>query len=76
MSTTFNTVVYVRSGSCTNGPEEGCNDDSDGCSTNLGTETGSVVLVNVMAGQTYFIIVDGFGGASGNFVLDVYESEG
>jgi hypothetical protein len=29
-----------------------------------------------MAGQTYFIIVDGFGGASGNFVLDVYESEG
>jgi hypothetical protein len=64
-------VVYVRNGSCTAGSEVGCNDDSASCFISLGTERGSLVTVDVISGQTYFIIVDGFGVANGGFILSV-----
>jgi pro-kumamolisin-like protein len=76
--TTFDTVLYVRSGSCA-GTQVGCNDDTTACSTGDGCATadhhGSRVALNVTAGVTYAIVVDGYsgscGGAAGTFVLKV-----
>jgi hypothetical protein len=69
--TTYDSVVYVRSGSCT-GPELACNDDTPGCVTGEPHEYhGSHVVWSVTAGTTYFIVVDGFNGRSGAFSLVV-----
>jgi hypothetical protein len=62
-STNFDTVLYMRSGDCENGAELACG--STGCSP------GSVITPTVTAGQTYFIIVDGFSREQGNFTLTV-----
>ena len=68
LSTRYDTVVYMRSGSCT-GSQLSCNDDA--CAI-----TGRQVLVRglllrLQQGQTYFIVVDGYGGASGAYALTV-----
>ncbi len=60
----FDTVLYVRSGSCT-GTEVDCNDDET-----LGILT-SVIEADLAAGD-YFIFVDGYSsGAEGSFQLSV-----
>jgi hypothetical protein len=78
LGTAFDTVVYVRSGSCA-GAELACNDDTTGCGTGDGCSSaghhGSRVTLSVTAGQTYVIAVDGYagscGGSSGAFELSV-----
>jgi hypothetical protein len=67
----FDTVLYMREGSCTSGPEvaNGCNDDA--CANSTGSNLASQITPIVTAGQTYFIVVDGYGGASGNYSLAV-----
>src|SRR5207247_10522617 len=69
--TTFDTVLYLRSGVCASGPEvaAGCNDD--GCVNASGLNRASRITPTVSAGQTYFIVVDGYGGAPGTFSLTV-----
>src|SRR5205809_1642538 len=69
--TTFDTVLYLRSGVCASGPEvaAGCNDD--GCANASGLNRASRITPTVTAGQTYFIVVDGYGGAQGTFSLTV-----
>src|SRR5919197_5472369 len=73
--TTFDTVLYLRSGAC-DGPEVagGCNDDA--CpgarrrqhhTNGLGLYRASRLTPAVTAGQTYFIVVDGYRGAQGTF---------
>jgi len=70
--TTFDTVLYVRTGSCFAGTEVACNDDRNACQTALsGKPAGSRIDVNVSAGQTYFVVVDGANGADGDFILTV-----
>ena len=70
--TTFDTVLYVRAASCFGGSEVACNDDRNSCQTTLsGKPSGSRIDMNVTAGQTYFVVVDGAGGAAGNFLLTV-----
>src|SRR5207247_3357139 len=68
-STNFDTVLYLRSGACTSGSEAGCNDDA--CTNSTGLFRASRLTPTVTAGQTYFIIVDGYGGAHGTFSLTV-----
>jgi hypothetical protein len=76
--TTFDTVLYVRSGSCA-GTQLACNDDTATCGTGDGCSTadhhGSRVTFAVSAGTTYSIVVDGYsgscGGASGTFAMTV-----
>lgn len=68
--TSIDTVLYVREGQCRRGTELACNDDTPGCATTQG-QLGSRVAVNVTAGQTYFVAVDGAEGASGEFELHV-----
>lgn len=71
-ATSFDTVVSVRQTSCTSGQERGCNDDTQGCNTGEpSTYHGSRVRAQVTAGQTYFIVVDGYGGAQGNYTLRI-----
>ena len=69
--TSFDTVLYLRSGSCASGPEvaAGCNDDA--CTNGTGLNRASRLTPTVTAGQTYYIVVDGYGGAQGTFSLTV-----
>src|SRR5438128_3564244 len=69
--TTFDTVLYLRSGACASGPEvaAGCNDDA--CTNATGLNRASRITPTVTAGQTYFIVVDGYGGAQGTFSLTI-----
>src|SRR5205814_1493124 len=69
--TNFDTVLYMRSGVCSGGPEvvSGCNDDT--CPNSSGLFRASRIMPTVTAGQTYFIVVDGYGGAQGTFSLTV-----
>src|SRR5213079_2584995 len=69
--TTFDTVLYLRSGTCASGPEvaAGCNDDA--CTNATGLYRASRLTPSVTAGQTYFIVVDGYGGAQGLYGLTV-----
>src|SRR5206468_8191555 len=67
--TSFDTVLYLRSGSCVSGAEVGCNDDA--CVNSTGLVRASRLTPTVTAGQTYFIVVDGYGGAQGTFSLSV-----
>jgi hypothetical protein len=75
---TFDTVLYLRN-AIGSGSELACNDDTNGCGVADGAPNasrhGSRITVNVTAGQTYYVVVDGFagspGGSAGNFVLTV-----
>ncbi len=68
--TTYDSVLYLRSPTCTS-PEvtNGCNDDA--CPNASGLFRASKVTPVVAAGQTYFIVVDGYSGSSGSFTLSV-----
>ncbi len=60
----FDTVLYVRDGSCT-GDELACNDD-------VSPDTvASQMEIFLRAGQRIIIVVDGFGNASGSFMLHI-----
>jgi hypothetical protein len=69
--TTYDTVLYLRQGTCTGGSEVGCNDDTAGCTTASGPSHGSRVTPTVTAGETYFIVVDGYASRAGSFELSV-----
>jgi hypothetical protein len=58
----YDTVLYIREGGC-GGTQLACNDDSCGYS--------SRIAPSVTAGRTYTIVVDGYGGYSGAFVLTI-----
>jgi len=73
----FDTVLYVSSDAASVS-QLSCNDDTVGCAvggTGSNSRQGSVVTLNVTAGQTYFVTVDGYSGSSnasqGQFVLTV-----
>ncbi|HJL15174.1 MAG TPA: hypothetical protein RMH99_05935 [Sandaracinaceae bacterium LLY-WYZ-13_1] len=56
----YDTVLYARSGCA--GAELACDDDTDGLQ--------SEITVDLAAGQTIVLVVDGFGGSDGAFVLN------
>lgn len=58
----FDTVLYVRPGVCT-APAMWCNDDATGLQSQLDL-TG-------VAADNYYIVVDGYGSVSGNYVLNI-----
>jgi hypothetical protein len=72
--TSYDTVVSLRQGTCT-GTEGTCNDDTVGCGVADGSANaskhGSRINPVLTAGQTYYIVVDGYGGHSGTFRLTV-----
>jgi Stigma-specific protein, Stig1 len=64
LGSSYDTLLYVMDGGCS-GTELGCNDDSSSIQSEL-----SVTLV---AGQTVAIVVDGFDGGRGDYVLNIHE---
>lgn len=58
----YDTILSVRTGTCA-GPELACNDDA--------CDLGSRIVMPVVAGETYVIVVDGYGGDAGQFTLQV-----
>lgn len=71
--TNFDTVLYLRGGTCTSG-EIACNDDTAGCTVNdgSGVDRGSRLTVSVTAGQAYYIVVDGWNTKAGDFSLTAW----
>jgi len=63
----YDTVLDILSG-CS-GTSLGCNDDFNGSANNYA----SAVTVVLSVGQSIIVLVDGFSGASGNFVINVSE---
>jgi hypothetical protein len=64
IGSSFDTVLYVRSGDCLSGAELGCDDDSGGSLTSL--------LNLTLAAGTYYVFVDGYGsGSCGDYVLNI-----
>jgi hypothetical protein len=67
--TNFDTVLYVRQAPCDSAAAEiGCNDDLD----LLIPQSGLVATTPLPAG-VYYIFVDGYNGASGNFELTILQ---
>ena len=69
--TSFDTVLYLRGTTCQGGTEATCNDDTSGCASSSGASHASRITPAVTAGQKYYIVVDGYQGANGNFSLTV-----
>jgi hypothetical protein len=72
--TTFDTVLYLRQGSCALGAQVACNDDTQGCGITIDTANpfhGSRIAATVTAGQKYFIVVDAYASSQGTFALTV-----
>jgi hypothetical protein len=65
-TTNYDTKIYVYDSSG-GPPNVGCNDDA--CSSPLYSSFVSLLSVAVDAGETYYIIVDGYGLSSGNYTL-------
>jgi cysteine-rich repeat protein len=61
----FNTVLHVHTGACEGGPQLTCNDDDGTCGPR------SRLTFAVAPGTTYYVFVDGYGGAQGDFGLSV-----
>lgn len=68
LNSAYDTKLYVYEGSC-GGTLIGCNDD--GCISPLSDYASVLSNVSLTAGNTYYIVIDGFGGDSGNYTLDV-----
>ncbi len=66
LGSSYDTALMVLDGDC-EGQRLACNDDFAGLQ--------SAVLVNLTEGQTIVIVVDGYGGASGEFVLNIATGE-
>src|SRR6185369_1651424 len=70
-ATTFDTRLYVMDGTC-GGAVLGCDDDAPGCATaQANGSPGSRITMNVTAGQTYYVVVDGYNGQHGTYQLTV-----
>ena len=71
IGTSFDSVIYVRKGSCEVGPEIACDDDSGG------SQWAAAVEFDILYPGTYYVFVDGFtidpvqGANEGPFVLNV-----
>jgi hypothetical protein len=63
----YDTVLYARRGSCTS-TDIACNDDTVG--------TTSSVTLAMGAGEAVILVVDGYEGNAGNFVLNIRRSGG
>ena len=65
-ATTFDTKLFVFSGSCGNFTCVGGNDDDASCSPNSNAST---VLFSSLFGTTYYVLVGGYASLTGTFVL-------
>jgi hypothetical protein len=69
----YDTKVYVYEDAV--GNLVGCNDDNFDCVNPPVSFTSWIPEVIMLAGHTYYVVVDGYFGASGNYVMDITEVE-
>ncbi len=70
-NTDYDTKLFIYENACP-GTLTGCNDDS--CTSPLYSGPYvSELMVDLTAGNTYYFVVDGYGGGSGNYTLNVEE---
>ena len=67
----YDTKLYVYEGSYTPGNPHACNDDYWGGSGDCLEYSSFLPSVPVVAGTTYFIVVDGYDGDCGDYQIDV-----
>ena len=65
----YDTKLYVYAGEATPGAPYACNDDA------CPGWTSEITGLQAIAGLPLFIVVDGYGGQAGNYVLDVFEEQ-
>ena len=71
--TEYDTKIYVYENTCPDGGPFACNDD--GCSTSFTSFASELLGLNLTAGNTYYIVVDGYGGDFGNYTIEVTEGQ-
>ena len=69
----YDTKVYVYEDVWTPGFPFACNDDNYNCVNPPVSYTSWIESVEIFAGHTYFIVVDGYGGYCGDYVLEMDE---
>ena len=67
----YDTLLYVSTSCGQASSELSCNDDGTSCANN-----GSRIQENFIAGQTYYIVVDGYSTRAGSFTLNVQRDQG
>jgi hypothetical protein len=70
-TTNYDTKLYVYAGTCGSG-EVACNDDA--CSSPLSSYVSRLDGVALTGGTTYYFVVDGYGGAAGNYTIEFTEA--
>lgn len=72
----YDTKIYVYENTYTPTLPYACNDDNSACG-DFNTYLYQSWLADVMlyAGNTYYIVIDGYGGDCGDYILDVYQVE-
>ena len=69
----YDTKVYVYEDVVGNVPIDGCNDDNWDCVNPPVSYTSWIPSVQLLAGHVYYIVVDGYGGDCGDYVLEMTE---
>ncbi|MBN2565056.1 MAG: hypothetical protein JXB46_05045 [Candidatus Eisenbacteria bacterium] len=71
----YDTKVYVYEDGWTPGYPIACNDDSYNCVNPPVSYTSWIEYAEFSAGHTYYIVVDGYGSACGDYVLEMEQVE-
>jgi hypothetical protein len=71
----YDTKVYVYEDGWTPGSPVACNDDNFDCVNPPVSYTSWISYAEFSAGHTYYIVVDGYGGACGDYVIEMEEVE-
>ena len=68
--TDYDSKLYIYENTVTPGSPFACNDDE--CTSALGQSyVSELTALSLTGGNTYYIVVDGYGGASGNYEIDM-----
>jgi len=71
----YDTKVFVYEDECTPGVPYACDDDNFACVDPPVDYTSWLEEVELLGGHIYYIVVDGYGGDCGDYVLEVEEIE-
>ena len=71
----YDSKVYVYEEEWTPGHPIACNDDNYGCADPPVEYTSWIEYVELLAGHTYYIVVDGYDGQCGDYVISIEEVE-
>ncbi len=70
-NTDYDTKLFVYENTCPDGGPFACNDDA--CSSPSADFVSEITGLALTAGNTYYFVVDGYGGGSGNYTLAITE---